>query len=89
MCQNLFYSCGIHLFLKYFTVRNLKWQLEISNVSNLNYTVTIDTMYARDSGENAPEKKHQKIEFYQSKFPTRDHPKKGSSKEVPIFFTNQ
>ena len=27
-------------------------------------------------GENAPEKKHQKIEFYQSKFPTRDHPKK-------------
>ena len=27
-------------------------------------------------GENTPEKKHQKIEFYLSKFPTRDHPKK-------------
>ena len=48
MCKNLFYSRGIHLFLKYFTLycRNLKWQLEISNVSNLNYTVTTDKMYA-------------------------------------------
>ena len=27
-------------------------------------------------GENTAEKEHQKIEFYQSKFPTRDHPKK-------------
>ena len=27
-------------------------------------------------GENAAEKKHQKIEFYQSKFPTWEHPKK-------------
>ena len=26
-------------------------------------------------GENTPEKKHQKIEFYLSKFPTRDHDK--------------
>ena len=27
-------------------------------------------------GENTPEKIHQKIEFYLSKFPTRDHSKK-------------
>ena len=27
-------------------------------------------------GKTTPKKKHQKIEFYQSKFPTRDHPKK-------------